>query len=133
MKLHHIAFWTRDIEKQLAFYQKYFDGQVLFKYQSGDFSSAFIKICGCANLELMSRSDLKDGGPTDRVGYSHFSIEVDSKAEVDRFTDIFIADNVPLEKIKEQYDDGFYESSVIDPDGNLVEIAFVDRNVNSAV
>ena len=133
MKLHHIGFWTKDIEKQIAFYQKYFDGQVLFRHQSGDFCSAFVRICGSVNLELMTRSALNERVPEERVGYSHFSIEVDSKEEVDRLTDLFIADNVTLEKNKEQYDDGFYESAVIDPDGNLVEIAFVDHNVNSAV
>ncbi|MCE1253765.1 MAG: VOC family protein [Anaerolineae bacterium] len=133
MKLHHIAFWTKDIDRLINFYQKYFDGQVLFRYQSGDFSSAFIRIYNCLTLELMMRSVLVNNTQIDLVGYSHFSLEVDSKDEVDRMTDTFIQNEVSMEKIKEQYEDGFYESSVIDPDGNVIEIAFVDRTVNNAV
>jgi lactoylglutathione lyase len=38
---------------------------------------------------------------------------------------------VKIEKNKEQYDDGFYESSIRDPDGNIIELAFVDRDVKN--
>ncbi|MBI9051364.1 MAG: VOC family protein [Anaerolineaceae bacterium] len=133
MKLHHIAFWTRDIDALVAFYSTHFDGEVLFRHQAGDFKCVFVNICSSINLEFMTRSNLPNGQVTEPVGYSHFSVEVESKEEVNRLTDYFIANNIPLQKIKEQYDDGFYESSVIDPDGNIIEIAFVDRTVNNAV
>jgi ribosomal protein S27E len=36
----------------------------------------------------------------------------------------FSQEKVKIEKNKEQYDDGFYESSIRDPDGNIIELAF---------
>ena len=81
----------------------------------------------------MTRKNLPERPSGETSGYSHFSIEVSSKEEVDRITDYCIKNNVPLEKVKEKYDDGFYESSIIDPDGNIIEIAFIDRAVNDKV
>jgi lactoylglutathione lyase len=131
MKLHHIAFWTKDIDTLVDFYKKHFSGQVLFSHQAGDFKCTFIKICSNITIEFMTRTNLTDTGRPEATGYSHFSIEVESKEEVDILTDYFIAEKVHLEKVKEQYDDGFYERSVLDPDGNIIEIAFVDRAVNN--
>ena len=133
MKLHHPAFWTKDIDKLLDFYKKHFNGKLLFTHESGDFKCSFVKICSGIIIELMTRSNLKEAGMDEPVGYSHFSIEVESKDEVNKLTDYFIGQKVPLDKIKEQYDDGFYESSVIDPDGNIIEIAYIDRNINNTV
>lgn len=133
MKLHHIAFWSKDIEALIEFYRTYFGGEVLFRHESGDFQCVFVKIFSGLTLEIMTRSKLCDAVAEDRVGYSHFSIEVDSKDEVDRLTDYFIAHKIPMKKVKEQYDDGFYESAVLDPDGNIIEIAYVDRLVNNRV
>lgn len=133
MKLHHISFWTKDINTLVEFYKKHFNGEVLFSHQAGDFKCTFIKIYSSFNLEIMTCSDPADSKLDEKVGYSHLSIEVESKKEVDEITDYFLSQKVSLEKIKEQYDDGFYESSVADPDGNIIEIAFIDRNVNNAV
>lgn len=133
MKLHHIAFWTKDIEKLTEFYSTHFDGEVLFKHQNGDFRCSFIKIASSLTIELMTRTNLSDGILKEMVGYSHFSLEVDSKDEVNRLTDYFQEQKVLFEKMKEQYDDGFYESSVLDPDGNIIEIAYIDRTVNNKV
>jgi predicted lactoylglutathione lyase len=36
-------------------------------------------------------------------------------------------------KDREQYDDGFYESAILDPDGNIIELAYVDREANPMV
>jgi predicted lactoylglutathione lyase len=47
--------------------------------------------------------------------------------------DYFTSENVSLVKNKEQYDDGFYESAVKDLDGNIIEIAYIDRTVNPRV
>jgi catechol 2,3-dioxygenase-like lactoylglutathione lyase family enzyme len=133
MKLHHISFWTRDIDTLVEFYEKHFDGKVLFRHQAGDFKCVFIEICSSITIELMTHSNLSINGIHESVGFAHFSIEVGSQEEVNRLTDYFIANRVPLQKAKELYDDGFYESAVLDPDGNIIEIAFVDRTVNNAV
>lgn len=133
MKLHHIAFWTKNIDTLVEFYKTHFNGKVLSQHESGDFRCIFIRICSSITLEIMTRISLHDFIAGERTGYSHFSIEVSSKDEVNKLTDYFIEQKIPLQKNKEQYDDGFYESAVLDPDGNIIEIAYVDRTVNPNV
>lgn len=133
MKLHHIAFWTKDIDRSVEFYKKHFQASVLFRHTAGDFSCVFIELSSGTKIEIMTRTDLSNADLKERTGYSHFSLEVDSKEEVDRLTDYFIGQNAVMKKVKEQYEDGFYESAVCDPDGNIIELAYVDRIVNPNV
>jgi len=133
MKLHHIAFWTRDIQGLEDFYVTYFDGKVLFRHSIGDFRCVFLEVFGSVKLEIMTRTAIADYDLEERVGYSHISIELDSREQVNELTDFFIKENIRIEKNKEQYDDGFYESSIRDPDGNIIELAFVDRVANPKV
>lgn len=131
MKLHHIAYWTHDIQRLSDFYQQHFQAEVCFDHSDGDFSCRFISLFGGVHLELMTKPALASGDLADKIGHSHISVEVESKAEVIRLSEYFIAQGVPLEKNQIQYEDGFFESSVYDPDGNIIEIATVDRAVKS--
>jgi catechol 2,3-dioxygenase-like lactoylglutathione lyase family enzyme len=133
MKLHHIAFWTKNVDRLVEFYKTHFNGEVLSQHESGDFRCVFLKIYSSITIEIMTRTNLQESIPGERTGYSHFSIEVSSKDQVNKLTDYFVEQNIPLQKNKEQYDDGFYESAVLDPDGNIIEIAYVDRTVNPNV
>lgn len=133
MKLQHIAFWSQDIDTLVNFYEQHWNGRVLFRHETNDFSCIFIEAFRCIKLEIMNRKTVSAADRTERVGYSHLSIEVDSKHEVDKITDYCIAKKIKLVKCKEQYDDGFYESAFLDPDDNLIEIAFVNREINPYV
>lgn len=130
MKLQHVAFWTSDIARATEFYSKHFRGKKLFSHQDGDFTSTFLSIAGCVRNELMHKPDLGLAEFGDRVGYSHISIDVGSRSEVDRLTDYFLGHGIRLEKERVQYEDGYYESSIFDPDGNIIELAYVDENAN---
>lgn len=131
MKLHHVAFWTNNLDALETFYVKYFNGKVLFRHSKDDFKCVFIEVFDSIKIELMTRANLPSQDLDERVGYSHLSIELDSKEKVNELTDFFSQEKVKIEKNKEQYDDGFYESSIRDPDGNIIELAFVDRDVKN--
>lgn len=121
------------MERLEAFYTMHFQAKVLFRHTAGDFRCTFISVCDGAVIELMTRTGLPKGDIQERVGYSHLSIEVESREEVNRLTKYFRSQNVPIEKDLVQYDDGFYESSIRDPDGNIIELAYVDRIANPSV
>lgn len=133
MELHHVAFWTKDIKELETFYVKHFNGKVLFHHSMDDFKCTFIEISDSIKIELMTRTDLPAPDLDEKVGYSHLSFRFGSKEEINKLTDYFVNKEITIEKNREQYDDGFYESSIRDPDGNIIELAFVDRNVNPKV
>ena len=133
MRVHHVAFWTRQIVVLEDFYTRHLGGKVLFRHTIADFRCTLMSLDDSVKIELMTRTNLGAADITERVGYSHLSLEVDSKARVDELTEIFRTAGIPIEKDKEQYDDGFYESSIRDPDGNIIEIAYVDRQINPHV
>ncbi len=133
MKLHHIAFWTTDIVRLKDFYIKHCQGKVLFSHQSGEFRCVFLEIYGAVKIEIMTRPFISPASQDEKVGFSHFSIEVETEAEVNEITDYCCSEGIPLTKNKEQYDDGFYESAFADPDGNVIEIAYINREVNPSV
>ena len=133
MKMHHVAFWTHQLDVMEDFYSRHLDGKVLFRHAIGDFRCTFMSLDDSVKIELMTRTNLGAPDLAERIGYSHLSLEVETKARVDELTEIFRAAGIPIDKDKEQYDDGFYESSIRDPDGNIIEIAYVERRVNPHV
>ncbi len=56
---------------------------------------------------------------------THLAFAVSSKEEVDSLAKELQKDGYQMEKLPRMTGDGFYESAVFDPDGNIVEIAFL--------
>jgi lactoylglutathione lyase len=129
VKIEHVALWTRRLEELKDFYQKYFGGCAGAKYENPEkrFSSYFLSFSEGAKLEIMQVPEVepKPYGVTARVaGYTHLAFAVNSKEEVDSLTRELQNDGYQMEKLPRMTGDGFYESAVFDPDGNIVEIAF---------
>lgn len=128
MNLHHVAFWTNDIDRLEAFYIQYFGGRTISRFQDGLFSAIFLQLPFGLLLEIMNDGQVNQLpiGNGHVKGYSHLSIQVESQAKVDEMTTLFENEGLVFEKKREAYDDGFYESAIKDPDGNIIEIAYVD-------
>lgn len=127
MRIEHIALWTKDLERLKSFYQTYFDAQVGPKYinPAKQFESYFLHFDSGARLELMARPDI----PTTQndplvqfTGYIHLAIAVGSEAAVDELTARLRADGYPVLDGPRRTGDGYYESVVLDPDGNRIEL-----------
>jgi lactoylglutathione lyase len=109
----------------LAF--QYFKGTSNEKYvnpQKG-FESYFIRFdCG-ADLELMSRTDVQNTPiGENRLGLTHFAFALDSKEEVLELTEKLQSAGYTISGEPRTSGDGYFESVVLDPDGNRVECVF---------
>ncbi len=127
MRIDHIAIWTRRLEELKRFYETYFNATSNDKYtnEKKQFESYFLSFDGGARLELMRRPDIpafmNDAG-RQITGYCHLAISVGAPEMVDELTSRLRADGFnPLDDPR-WTGDGYYESSVPDPDGNRIEI-----------
>lgn len=120
-KISHIAIWVNDIEKIREFYVKYFNcssNQMYENTQKG-FKSYFLTF-GNSKIEIMSKTDITEKYETG-LGYAHVAISVGSKENVDNLTAKLKSDGFKTTEPRTT-GDGFYESTVLDPENNVVEI-----------
>ena len=59
---------------------------------------------------------------TQHLGFTHLSFSVGSKEEVDRLTQQMSSDGISIVGQPRTTGDGYYESVVLDPEGNRIEI-----------
>lgn len=124
MTIEHIALWVDDLEGMKRFYKKYFGATAGNLYQNSKtrFNSYFLSFETGCRLELCNKKHLSPH-VVDHLGYSHISISVGSKEQVDRLTQKLVEDGFPLLSGPRTTGDGYYESVIQDPEGNLIEIA----------
>lgn len=127
MKIEHIALWTSDLERMKDFYMKYFKMTCGEKYVNSQkkFSSYFLSCNGGgARIELMHRPDILEhqSGKGISNGLTHFAFSVGSRELVNLITEKLRADKFTIHGEPRVTGDGYYESVVLDPEGNLVEI-----------
>ena len=127
MRIEHIAIWTHRLEDLKAFYETYFGATAGEKYVNPrkGFESYFLTFEGGARLELMRMPTI----PTSLnivemqfTGLINFAISVGSEPAVDQLTARLRADGYRVLDGPRRTGDGYYESVVLDPDGNRVEI-----------
>jgi len=125
MQIEHIALWSTRLEALKDFYSNYFGATAGEKYHNPtkQFTSYFLSFQSGARLEIMHRPEVA-GQPGDayRKGLIHFAMSVGSKEKVDALTERLRAEGHQVVGEPRTTGDGYYESVVADPDGNLVEI-----------
>lgn len=123
MKIEHVALWVTDLELVKAFYEKYFEAKAGDRYHNPKtrFSSYFLSFDEGSLLELANKKHLSPR-VADALGYGHIALAVGGKEAVDEKTALLVADGFPLLSGPRTTGDGYYESVVQDPEGNLVEI-----------
>lgn len=127
MKIDHIAIWTPNLERLRTFYMKYFKATSNEKYfnPNKNFSSYFLSFEGDCSIEIMEMPDIpksKDDILKQCIGLIHFALHVNSKMEVDKLTEILRTNGFVIVGEPRTTGDGCYESVILDPDGNRVEI-----------
>ena len=125
MKIEHIAMYVNDLEKARDFFVKYFNAVSNDGYhnKTTDFRSYFLTFEDGARLEIMTRPGMEDGEKTEkRTGYIHIAFSVGSKEAVDELTAKLKEDGYPAISGPRTTGDGYYESCILGPEGNQIEI-----------
>jgi lactoylglutathione lyase len=127
MKIEHIAIWVKDLEKMKAFYEIYFGGKANEKYRNEKkgFESYFISFDSGARLELMQMPQIpeqKNDVYAQFMGLIHFAISVDSVENVNALTEKLKVDTYEIVGEPRWTGDGYYESIILDPEQNRIEI-----------
>lgn len=127
IKIEHLAIWVKDLEKMKAFYEHYFQAKAGKSYHnpSKNFRSYFLSFSEGCRLELMQTPEIlgKENDPRiQHLGMIHFAIAVGSKENVDELTEQLRKDGYQVLGEPRTTGDGYYESVVLDPEQNRIEI-----------
>jgi lactoylglutathione lyase len=127
MYIEHLAIWCKDLETMKSFYVKYFDGVPNNKYHNPNkqFSSYFLRFEKGPRIELMQMPGIPENlndVMLQFMGLIHFAISVGSVEKVNTLTEQFRADGFVVVSEPRTTGDGYYESVILDPEGNRIEI-----------
>lgn len=127
VRIEHVAIWTADLERLRAFYERYFAVTAGERYENPrhGFSSYFLSFADGARLELMAMPSVPaslNDPHRQFLGLIHLAISLGSEAAVDDLTDRLRADGFAVLDGPRRTGDGYYESTVLDPDGNRLEL-----------
>ena len=125
MRIEHAAIYVNDIEAEKEFFTRYFAASAgeMYHNKNTGFRSYFLSFDGGARLELMTAPGLQDmDKPPLRTGFAHLAFAVGSRGEVDALTEQLRADGYAVVSGPRVTGDGYYESCVLDAEGNRIEI-----------
>lgn len=124
MKIEHIAIYYQNLEKARDFFIKYFNATSNEGYYNPEkkFRSFFLSFESGARIEIMNKPELSDNIESEHYGYAHIAFSVGCTDEVDALTERLREDGYSVISGPRTTGDGYYESCVLDTEGNIIEI-----------
>ena len=126
MFIEHIAIWCTDLEKMKDFYCRWFGATSnnIYHNISKQYSSYFLSFAKGPRLELMQMTSIPENVNDilkQYKGLIHFAVSAGS-AEKDRLTNDLRQAGCMVIGGPRTTGDGYYESVVLDPEDNRIEI-----------
>ena len=127
MYIEHLAIWCKDLEGMKDFYVKYFGATANQQYHNpkNQFYSYFLRFEKGPRLELMQMPGIPDS-LNDVIeqftGLIHFALSVGTEEKVNTITEQFRKDGIRIVGEPRKTGDGYYESAILDIEGNRIEI-----------
>ena len=125
MKIEHVAMYVNDLESMKNFFIKYFGAKSNDGYHNPakKFRSYFLTFDGETRLEIMNKAEMVDAEKNlTRTGFIHIAFSVGSKEKVDALTAQLKSDGYEVISGPRTTGDGYYESCIVDIEGNQIEI-----------
>ena len=125
MKIEHVAMYVDDLERAREFFIKYFGAKSNDGYHNPvkKFRSYFLTFDDGSRLELMNKVEMDDAPKTlNRTGFIHIAFSVGGKEKVDELTARLKADGFKIIGEPRTTGDGYYESCIVDVEGNQIEL-----------
>ncbi|MDL2234342.1 VOC family protein [Ruminococcaceae bacterium OttesenSCG-928-L11] len=125
MKLEHVAMYVNDLEGARDFFCRYFDAQSNDGYHNPNtgLRTYFLTFAGGVRLELMTRPAMTDTEKAQtRTGLTHIAFSAGGKDQVDALTQRLRQDGYTVLSGPRTTGDGYYESCVLGPEDNQIEI-----------
>ncbi len=127
IKIDHLALWVTDLEGMRTFYERYFGATAgdIYHNPKKNFHSYFLSFSEGCRLELMQKPEIpanRNNVDEQYLGLIHFAISLGSRHEVDALTERLRSDGFRVVGEPRTTGDGYYESVVLDPENNRIEI-----------
>ncbi len=129
MQIDHIGIRVTDLEKMKDFYLEYFDCRANEKYVNPAkyFSSYFLTFSNGVRIELMQQEENNEKFNAGNVGIAHIAINLDNKDNVNSLTKKLQNDGYIIESHPRITGDGYYESVILDPENNRIELTAINE------
>lgn len=125
MFIEHIAMYVNDLDAEKDFFTNYFDARCgeLYHNKKSGFKSYFLTFKNGSRLEIMTAPEMREfEKPINRTGFIHIAFKLESRNAVDTLTDRIRGDGYKVISAPRITGDGYYESCVLDAEGNQIEI-----------
>lgn len=125
MRIEHIAMYVSDLEDTKDFYVKFFGAKTNEKYHNflTGLETYFLTFDDNTRLEIMTRPEVKASEKSlTQSGYIHLAFSVGSKEKVDKLTKELENAGYKVISGPRTTGDGYYESCVLGPENNQIEI-----------
>ncbi len=125
MRIEHVAVYASNPENMRDFFVKYFGAESDSGYRNltTGFRSFFLSFDDGARLEIMYSPKMEDEGKSlFRTGYVHIAVSVGSRDRVDEISEELDRAGFKILSGPRVTGDGYYESCILGPENNLIEI-----------